>query len=313
MRYEETGRRSDKLFAREGSETMKNETHQGQLLLLQRNEVSEYHTYMWLAERIRNEGNRAILKRIANEEMEHYEILKGLTGCDAKPWKGRVFWYRWLSRLFGLSFGLRLMERGEGITEALYGRLKEEYPELAKPFLDEQRHEADVLALFEEEVIEYAGSVVLGLNDALMELTGALAGLTLALPNGRIIAMIGFITGVAASMSMSASEFLSSQEESGRQEGKSPLKSAAYTGIAYILTVLVLIAPYLLIENVFVAAAVMMSLNFLIILSYNFYITTAKGLSLWRRFGQMAIISLGVAGISFLLGMFARVLFGVEI
>jgi len=57
----------------------------------------------------------------------------------------------------------------------------------------------------------------------------------------------------------------------------------------------------------------MMGLNLLIILSYNFYITTAKGLRLWRRFGQMALISLGVAGLSFLLGMFARTLFGVEI
>ena len=57
----------------------------------------------------------------------------------------------------------------------------------------------------------------------------------------------------------------------------------------------------------------MMTLNILIILAYNFYITTAKGLRLWRRFAQMVGISIGVACISFLLGMVARMLFGVEL
>jgi VIT1/CCC1 family predicted Fe2+/Mn2+ transporter len=77
--------------------------------------------------------------------------------------------------------------------------------------------------------------------------------------------------------------------------------------------VLILITPYLVLNNVYISAAVMMTLSVLIILSYNFYITTAKGLRLWRRFGQMAAISLGVAGISFLVGMIARTLFEVDI
>lgn len=124
--------------------------------------------------------------------------------------------------------------------------------------------------------------------------------------------MTGFITGVAASMSMAASEYLSAREHSDKNDGKSPLKSSAYTGIAYILTVLVLISPYLIFSNIYTAAAVMLSLNLLIIFSYNFYITTAKGLPLWRRFGQMALISFGVACISFLIGIFARTLFGVD-
>ena len=285
---------------------------QKQLILLQRNEISEYHTYVWLAKHIRNDRNREILERIAKDEMEHYQILRRLTGRDVKPSMLRVLQYRLISRLLGLSFGLRLMEQGETIAEDLYGKLKEEIPELAKPFMDEQKHEAEILGLIKEERIEYAGSVVLGLNDALMELTGALAGLTLALPNGRIIAMTGFITGVAASMSMAASEFLSAREDIVEETAKSPLKSSIYTGIAYIVTVFILISPYLLFSNVYTSAIVMMSLNIAIIFSYNFYITTAKGLRLWRRFGQMALISLGVACISFLLGMFARTLFGVE-
>lgn len=283
------------------------------LLSAQRNEISEHLTYEWLAKRERNERNRRVLERIAEEEYGHYQVFRRITGKDVKPRKCRVFWYQLLSRIFGLSFGLRLMERGEEVTQRLYSELKESYPELADVLLDEQKHEREVLGLIEEERIEYAGSIVLGLNDALVELTGALAGLTFALQDTRIIAMAGFVTGVAASMSMAASEYLSSREESGESTTKNPLKSSAYTGAAYIVTVLVLITPYFLFGNVFAALGAMIGISLVIILSYNFYIATAKDLKLWSRFFTMAAISLGVAAISFIIGLLVRKLFGVDV
>lgn len=297
----------------EGRIWMKSSDHHRQLLSAQRNEINEFHTYVWLAKHLRNDRNREVLQRIAKEELGHYQFLKKLTNQDVKPRKLRVIWFQLLSRVLGLSFGLKLMERGEKVIEALYANLKDDLPEIVELFLDEQRHETDILELIQEERIEYAGSMVLGLNDALMELTGALAGLTFALRNGRLIAMAGFITGVAASMSMAASEFLSSREDVDVGAAKSPLKSAAYTGVAYIITVLILIAPYLLLSNVYLSLVIMMGISILIILSYNFYISTAKGVSLWRRFGEMAAISLGVAGLSFLIGILARRLFGVDV
>ena len=284
-----------------------------ELLTAQANEISEYHTYSWLAEHVAEGKNREVLQRIAKDELAHYEVLKRITKRDVSPNAWHVFLYRLISRVFGLSFGLRLMERGEQVAEGVYRELKKGLPELADLFLDEQKHEAALLGLIEEERIEYAGSIVLGLNDALVELTGALAGLTFALQNGRVIAMAGFITGIAASMSMAASGFLSAREDADEHSEKNPLKAAAYTGVAYIITVFILIAPYLLMSNVYSAAAVMLLLSVLIILSYNFYITTAKGLPLWRRFIEMAAISMGVACISFVVGVVARPLFGVEL
>ena len=50
--------------------------------------------------------------------------------------------------------------------------------------------------------LEYMGSVVLGLNDALVEFTGALAGFTLALSDSRLTALTGSITGIAAALSI---------------------------------------------------------------------------------------------------------------
>lgn len=292
---------------------MKAQATRQQLLSAQRNEISEHYTYKWLAHRVRDEKNREALERIAEEEYNHYNVFRRVTNTDVKPRKFRVLWYQLISRIMGLSFGLRLMERGEEVTQQLYGELKEEIPELADVLLDEQKHESDILGMIEEERIEYAGSIVLGLNDALVELTGALAGLTFALQNSDVIAMVGFVTGVAASMSMAASEYLSSREEDDDQGPKSPLKSSAYTGVAYIATVLVLILPYLLFDTVFIALATMLGISLVIILSYNFYIATAKGIGLWSRFFTMAILSLSVAAISFLVGLLARTLFGVEV
>lgn len=284
-----------------------------QLLLAQRNEITEFQIYQAIASRTRDPHNREVLERIAREEMQHYEVLKRLTGQDVGPNRLQVIWYSLVTRLFGLSFGLRLMEQGEELAEQIYKTLQHEVADTRPLLADEQKHEEELLELIEEERIEYAGSMVLGLNDALMELTGALAGLTFALQNGRLIAITGFITGVAASMSMAASEFLSAREEAHVASTKSPLKSAAYTGIAYIITVLILISPYLLIGNVYLSGAVMLGLSILIILSYNFYITTAKGLKLWRRFFEMAGISLCVALITFGVGVLIRTFFHVEI
>jgi len=283
------------------------------LIFAQRNEISEYYTYSWLAKRTKDENNRKVLENIANEELRHHKVLQSITKKEVKP---RWFWiyrYRLIARIFGLSFGLRLMERGEKIAEKFYDELKKEVSEVADLFMDEQKHESELLSLIKEERIEYASSLVLGLNDALVELTGALAGYTLALQNSRLIAMAGFITGIAASMSMAVSAYLSAREEADINISKNPIKSAVYTGVAYIITVLILISPYLILDNIYTSVTIMMAMSILIILGYNFYITTAKNLKLWKRFIEMALISLTVAFISFMVGIFAKSIFGVEI
>jgi len=117
-------------------EVMECKIIQKQLLNAQRNEISEYYTYAWLAERIRNTKNREVLEGISKEEYQHYELLKSLTQRDTKPRKLRVFWYKLISLVFGLSFGLRLMEQGEEIGQNVYYKLKEEHPELAARDLD---------------------------------------------------------------------------------------------------------------------------------------------------------------------------------
>jgi VIT1/CCC1 family predicted Fe2+/Mn2+ transporter len=202
------------------------------------------------------------------------------------------------------------MEKGEGEAQENYGDLSKTIPEALDILRDEDQHEDELIGMIDEERLKYVGSIILGLNDALVELSGALAGFTLALQNSRLVAVVGLITGIAAALSMGSTGYLASKSE---EDGKAPLKSALYTGISYIATVLFLVFPYLVFSNVFLALGIMILDALIIIMAFNFYISVAKELSFWRKFAEMALLSLGVATISFGIGYLVRVLLGVEI
>jgi len=202
------------------------------------------------------------------------------------------------------------MERGEEKAQDNYSLLKGRIPNIDKWIHDEEIHEQKLLAMLDEERLRYAGSVVLGLNDALVELTGALAGLTLALQNVKLIALSGLITGIAASLSMAASEYLSTRSE---VTDKHPVRAAVYTGIAYIITVTLLVLPYLLIPNYIVDLVITLTVAVLIIAGFNYYISVAKDEPFRARFLEMAGLSLGVATFSFIIGYFIRQWLGVDV
>lgn len=202
------------------------------------------------------------------------------------------------------------MEKGEEEAQVIYKQVADKIPGAASIMEDEYRHEHELLNLLEEEHLQYVGSVVLGLNDALVELTGTLAGLSFALKNTNLIAIAGLITGIAASFSMGASEYLSTKSESDHGEA---LKSSMYTGGAYIITVFFLVLPFLLLAGYMTALLVTILLAILIIFVFNYYIAVAKDLDFKKRFLEMATISLGVAVLSFGIGYLVRVFLGVDV
>lgn len=195
------------------------------------------------------------------------------------------------------------MEKGEKIAYNNYNKISKVLPE-AKQFLNaEYGHEMKLIALINEEKLKYIGSIVLGINDALVELIGALAGLTLALQNSRVVAVAGLITGIAASFSMGASEYLSTKSEGAK---RSPLKSSLYTGAAYILAVFILISPYLFFDNLYLSLILTISLAILIIFFFTFYISVAVDTPFGKRFFEMLFITLSVATLTFVIGFFIR-------
>ena len=280
-----------------------------QVLKAQEGEITEHHIYNKLADCMPEGPNRILLNEIARDEYEHYEFWKRFSGEDVAPCKAKIFFYWMLGRVFGLSFSLKLMERGEDAAQINYEKLKEIDPHVESVIKDEERHEKEVLDLIDEEKLKYVGSMVLGLNDALVELLGALSGFTLALQNTRLIAVVGLITGIAAAMSMAGSEYLSSKEEGD----KDPKKASIYTGFAYIITVCFLVFPFFVFKNPFASLATSVFFAVLIILTFTFYTSVAKNLCFKTKFKEMISISLGVAVLSFIVGLLVRTFFGIDV
>jgi vacuolar iron transporter family protein len=280
------------------------------ILVFQKAEITEYYIYSRLA-KIQHEGNNAeVLNKIAEEEKGHADFWKKISGKECYPNRFLIFWYYWISRFFGLTFGVKLMEKTENNAQKNYAVLVDIVPETKKIIEDENRHENQLLELLQEEKLEYIGSVVLGLNDALVELTGALAGLSFAMQNNRIIGFAGLITGIAASFSMAASNYLSKKAEG---DGHIAVKSALYTGTAYIFTVLLLVMPYWIFSFYLYSLFGTLSIAVFIILIFNYYISVAKDLNFKKRFFEMAGISLGVSAITFTIGWAVRKFMGVNL
>lgn len=282
-----------------------------QIRAFQQNEATEAEVYRRIAQRTKDAGNRDTLLRIADEEAKHAAIWQRYTGEEMRPQAGKVRRYALIALVFGFTFAVKLMEKGEAKAQISYEELAREAPEALDIRADEEAHEAALLDMLDEERLSYVGSMVLGMNDAMVEMTGTLAGLTLAMQNTRLIALSGLITGIAATLSMASSEYLSSKSE-GRPDA---LKSASYTGVAYLVTVALLILPYLLFDesHYLWAMGTMVVIVLLILVVFNYYLSVAQDLPFKKRFGQMAGISLGVAALSFVIGILVKQFLGVDI
>lgn len=281
------------------------------LIAMQKGEITEYFVYTNIAKTIKDPKNKEIIERIGKEEKAHSEIWKKYTGVEAKPNPFKILWFTLMNLVFGFTFTLKLMERGEDVANSAYSKLVQEVPEALKIAADEEAHEMSLIALLDEERLQYVGSMVLGLNDALVELTGTLAGLSLALQNTKLIALSGLVTGISATLSMMSSEYLSARSD-GEEH---PFKAASYTGIMYVIAVTLLVLPYLLFDSshYLYALGTMLIIVVSIILVFTYYVSVAQDLNFKKRFVEMTTISLSVAAIAFIIGLIVKNVLGIEV
>ena len=249
---------------------------------------------------------------MASEEKRHYEFWKRYTEVDMKPDTLRVWRYLAISKVFGITFAIKLMENGERLAQKKYNKISEKIPAIKRIEKDERRHEQSLINAISEERVLYSGSMVLGLNDAIVELTGALAGLTLSDTDSEIIAISGLITGIASALSMASSVYLSTKTDDGSKAAKKnstkrfrkvPATAAMYTGLIYLITVLFLVAPYFLLNKIYVSLVAMLVIALAIIFLFTFYVSVANDVEFWKRFTETAAISFGIAAIFFVIGL----------
>ena len=285
--------------------------HVNKALKQQQNEIDDFTIYSMLSISDKSEANQVIFRKIAKEEQGHYTYLKTYTHQELQPRRYVVLFYLLLSKIVGISFTLKFLEKREEGAKAFYQELIKIDSKAKEIYEQEIHHEIELIDMLHDKKLLYAGAIVLGMNDALVELTGTLSGIALAFDKSVVVGVTGLIMGIAASLSMAGSAYLEYKENVG--DDVNPLTYSLYTGISYIVTTAILVAPFFMFAKISIAMMWMFGAALLTILLYNFYISVAKDLSFWKRVREMSFITFGVALISFGIGYVVKHYFGIEI
>jgi len=273
------------------------------LLAAQKAEITEHLIYDRLSRAVKGARNIEIIKDISKDELKHHNLCSRYSCQDVKHNRFKVWLYYIISRTLGVTFGLKLMENGEEKAHQVYQELSRLIPDAGDIARDEERHKKQLIDLIDDESLKYTGDIVRGLNVALVEITGALAGLTLAFQNSSLVLTTGLIIGITMTLSLTSTEYLAAKSGGGI---KSPFKSVVYAGFTNIFTIFLLLLPYLLIANIYVSLGVMIIIAIIIIFLFSFYISVTRDISTRKTFLEMASISLGIAALAFAIGYLAK-------
>lgn len=287
-----------------------------------KDEARDLALYSALAARPGN-PNREFFQALASQERRHLRFWASLAGAEPDSIKPGVIAVRAAvaaTRLLGPTFTVRRLETQEQKTIGRYQHILESgvldpqaSSELAVIIEEERSHEKQIEEKFSDERVAYLGAAVLGLNDALVELTGGLTGLVSSIANTRLIGFTGLVIGMAAALSMAASNFLSEGMTTEQKGALRPGKAAAYTGIAYILVVVALVFPFFLVSGRLAALSWTWGVAIAVIAAFSYYSSVLQQTSFTKRFTQMLVLGLGVAVITFTVSRIASSILGISV
>ena len=272
-------------------------------------ELLDHELYARLAARERNERNRKLLEELARDELRHHLFWSKLAG-PVRLGLGdrlRLRLLLSLSRLTGKTFTIKLLERGEAATLSEYRRAAAELggelaAELAKVIEDEELHESELAGSLDELVVRQLGSIALGVSDAIIELTGVLAGFAGYTGSPLQVAAAGLIVGVSAALSMAAAAYSQAKHE----RGKNPRTTATFTGLFYMLTVLALVAPLLLGVPASLGVALSLACALAILAAFSFYSAVIMERPFLREYLENAAVIMAVSLVGYAFGQIVK-------
>ncbi|MDR1862370.1 MAG: hypothetical protein LBQ67_00460 [Treponema sp.] len=119
-------------------------------LEVQQKEINEYALYTRLARFCKDPHNSEVLFSIGEAERDHALFWERRTGIELQPQRFKVFKTIFLTRIFGLAFTLKRMEKNEGTASKNYLRLTEHFPEVKAISEEEAKHERQLLGMLDE-------------------------------------------------------------------------------------------------------------------------------------------------------------------
>ncbi|MEM2856979.1 MAG: ferritin family protein [Candidatus Nitrosocaldaceae archaeon] len=260
-------------------------------------EYNSHKIYLILSQSIFTPSNiRSRFKIMAEQEYEHYLFWsRYVRGYEPKISYVKIFFIKLLILFMGATFIIKILEKHESNIINEYKHVmhlldEEEKHKLEIIIDEEEKHEDEFTKDLNEARVKYLGFIVLGLSDALIEIAGIHAGTLGAYTDTFKAGLAGLIAGVAASIAMASAAY--NQAKQNEVIGK-PVTAAMYTGIAYILTALLLAFPYFVIHDIIEAllASLIVSIGILAYISLYSYILYNR--NFFRELGETSAIIFG--------------------
>ncbi|AKG38306.1 hypothetical protein MA03_02060 [Infirmifilum uzonense] len=272
--------------------------------------------YLEMSKREKKPENKQLLMKMSEQERAHYEFWKLFSGEVRLTTRdfARLRLFILLSRVLGKVFTIKYLERHEGKVVAEYrgilesGALGEDKKVILEKIIeDEVEHETSLTNQLEEFAVKHLGAIALGMSDAIIELSGVHAGFLGYTASSVTTGIAGLIVGVSASMSMSAAAYLQSKQE----KGKSPGTTAIVTGLMYMLTVILLTAPFLAGLPLLHALVLSLILAFIVLAIFSFYSAVIMDRAFLRDYVENIGIIFLVVAIGYFFGEWVKEVTGV--
>ncbi|MGB9630749.1 MAG: VIT1/CCC1 transporter family protein [Candidatus Methanodesulfokora sp.] len=269
-------------------------------------EYADYIAYKRLVSIEFNKERKKKLEVIAKTEHDHFDFWKKYSFPFKPSLKSILYSYflMLLRLIFGVTFAIKLLERGEEKAVERYRtaldlmQTEEDKKAVERIIQDELEHERYFVSQLDEVIVKYMSALVLGLADAIIEITGTHAG-TLGTTNSTIITgAVGLVVGISAAISMASASYLQTKHETG----KSPTIAALITGSGYILAVALMSLPYFILNNILLAFVISIAISILLVMIFTFQGSVYTNSSFIVDFLQTVGLVLGVALLAYFLG-----------
>ncbi len=345
-------------------------------------EHSAARLYAYLAGSEKSIELRERFAELARVETAHaafwkaFLLKRGVT--PAEPSRLTFIWTRSLRHILGTRRYLSFLEISEqSAVESYYAFLNSavigdvEKSSVARLIEDELGHEEELESQFNVLPADNVRDFVMGMNDGLVELLGAVTGLSAVYPTRpQVVGINGLVVGLAGALSMGIGTWVSVRSQRQVNEGirrktellfsVSPrraraelvrkltasgmpadlteevadklslnkeammglltetvpfheIRSALFTGAAYIVGLLFPVLPYFIARNSFTALALSVVFAGLALATVASIITLTAGSNQFRRkIREMVISGLGAAALSYGFGRLVQVVFGIH-
>ena len=280
-----------------------------------RDEHTDGAVYQMLSRHEKNQSFKKALEDLARGEQSHYEFWKAYThDTTIKTNRLKIYFTLLLRLTLGLTFTMKFLERHEDALHERYRQMMKSIPPADKArfeaMMEEEEHqESYLMGEIHEGRVKYMSFIVLGLADAVVEISGIHAGSLGIYNRTELAGLAGVVAGMAASIAMASAAY--AQAKQGF-EGSAKW-SAIYTGVSYMFTAIFLALPYFLTGSMVTALGISLVVGVALVAMMTYYDTVISARKFKRQFAEIAGIILAASLALYIAGTLIRQLLGISI